>query len=398
MKEKFVKFEGRGKRQAFTLVELLVVIAIIGILIALLLPAVQAAREAARRMQCTNNLKQMGLAVQTFHDGRKYLPSSCVQKEFTTDLWHEGWGYFSPTWDPNFQARDRVSYAAVLLPYIEQAATFELVREAVYQNKDQAGGAGTMKVPWDTDPNGAWTKHIGSFVCPSEKNRASTDNNTLGQISYRCNSGDLWIIWFAFKTRGVFSRGNTDPLSIVSITDGTSNTVMLSEAVAGASGGSNKVKGGMAANVGGGAPGTTPIPINCLNRRGSEGRLRDPVIEIPAAYPHQNIGFRWGDSVAQFTQFHMALPPNAPVCSISTNNEDVVHMTASSYHTGGVNAAMVDGSVTFISESINSGDPSFVPPPTGSHFGPGSEFAEKSPYGVWGSLGTRNGSEMAAIP
>ena len=93
---------GGGKMSAFTLVELLVVIAIIGILIALLLPAVQAAREAARRMQCTNNLKQLGLAVHNFHDARKALPPAVIH-------------------------RGRASLFVLLWPYMEQQANFDFL-------------------------------------------------------------------------------------------------------------------------------------------------------------------------------------------------------------------------------------------------------------------------------
>ncbi len=380
--------------RAFTLVELLVVIAIIGILIALLLPAVQAAREAARRMQCTNNLKQLGLAVHNFHDSRNYLPSTCAQKEFCEDMWKPSWGGINGDWDKNFLGRDRVSYAAVLLPYIEQSAVYELVRSAVEMNKDVPD---LMQLPWDTNPDGPWTKHIPAFVCPSEGNLVGKGSNTLGQISYRCNAGDLWVIWFAFKTRGAFSRGNTDALTFASIVDGTSNTVLFSEAVAGLSG-STKIKSGMAADAGGGDAGSTPPPLNCLNRRASQGTLSEPVVTNPPEHPHQNIGFRWGDAVAQFTQFHMALPPNSPVCSISTNNEDVVHMTASSYHTGGVNVAKIDGSVSFVSDTIQTEGLDLVPPPANSQYGPGSTFTGKSLYGLWGSMGSRNGGESVSLP
>jgi prepilin-type N-terminal cleavage/methylation domain-containing protein/prepilin-type processing-associated H-X9-DG protein len=98
-------------RSAFTLVELLVVIAIIGILIALLLPAVQAAREAARRMQCTNNLKQIGLAVHNFHDSMNGLPPVTVG-----------------TLDDYQHATPNVSFWVLILPYIEQQTTYDLIK------------------------------------------------------------------------------------------------------------------------------------------------------------------------------------------------------------------------------------------------------------------------------
>ena len=120
-----VKMGEGGRISAFTLVELLVVIAIIGILIALLLPAVQAAREAARRMQCANHLKQMGLATHNFHDGRKGLPPSAIDA-------------------------GRVTTFALLYPYMEQTSLFEKIT-----SYGQNGDVLTVRMDGNCNPTGA---------------------------------------------------------------------------------------------------------------------------------------------------------------------------------------------------------------------------------------------------
>ncbi|MDR1141132.1 MAG: DUF1559 domain-containing protein, partial [Planctomycetaceae bacterium] len=107
--------------RGFTLVELLVVIAIIGVLIAMLLPAVQAAREAARRMQCTNHLKQMGIAIHNFHDARDGLPPSCVGSQ-------------------------RVSFFVLIMPFIEQQAAYQSL-----MNRTNALGYYWDKTRWGID-------------------------------------------------------------------------------------------------------------------------------------------------------------------------------------------------------------------------------------------------------
>ncbi|MDR1958420.1 MAG: DUF1559 domain-containing protein, partial [Planctomycetaceae bacterium] len=105
-------------KTAFTLVELLVVIAIIGILIALLLPAVQAAREAARRMQCSNHLKQWGLGLHTHHDAFNKFPSTLYQVT----------GGCGPESRSTSYRKERLSFVYPLLPYIEQTAIYDNIK------------------------------------------------------------------------------------------------------------------------------------------------------------------------------------------------------------------------------------------------------------------------------
>ncbi|MDR1492054.1 MAG: DUF1559 domain-containing protein, partial [Planctomycetaceae bacterium] len=159
-------------RRAFTLVELLVVIAIIGVLIALLLPAVQAAREAARRMQCTNHLKQWALGCHNHHDTLGALPP----------LGKEG-------------NDDRIGWTVWLLPYVEQSAIYQLAASGGTAaavngttNYDPFGGN-----PWDTNYL-PWQTQISILICPSDP-KAKTPCDGIGRRNYLASVGDFGTNW-----------------------------------------------------------------------------------------------------------------------------------------------------------------------------------------------------------
>jgi len=163
---KKVKLEGGGNLRAFTLVELLVVIAIIGILIALLLPAVQAAREAARRMQCTSNLKQIGLGVHNFHDSNSKLPPGMLSH------WRG------------------LTTLGLLLPYIEQAPNYErLCRPSIGLDRNYAwwNGEAGAEIPdaidLMTEQDRIAVASVNTFLCPSRRSGTamSLDPDPIGE-------------------------------------------------------------------------------------------------------------------------------------------------------------------------------------------------------------------------
>lgn len=218
--------------QGFTLVELLVVIAIIGILVALLLPAVQAAREAARRTSCNNNLKQFGLALQNFHDIYQNFPPGLTDDD-TANL---GWGTY-------------------ILPYMEQTNLYDkfsdnlaagtapvamfVVKGGSHPNIDSWGG-NPCALRIDFGANQPYTQQVMSnYLCPSSA-LPNKDNNGYGASSYVGNGGTEVIAFSSFACgapqgimTGVFSNDAQNTTTFVygmaAVTDGTSNTLMVGE-------------------------------------------------------------------------------------------------------------------------------------------------------------------------
>jgi len=208
-------------RRGFTLIELLVVIAIIGVLIALLLPAVQAAREAARRAQCINNMKQIGLAVANYESTYQSYPASYGSTASLTDRWGT-WGSWSPQ--------------AMLLPFCEQTPVYNAINFGCVSHGDQTH--------LDVVQRTAITTKIASFVCPSSPppsgtyyGKARTGNSYFASVGSSLHwVGDTG----ASSPNGIFKYGGKAPdangytegspaITLAGVTDGTSNTIAIGE-------------------------------------------------------------------------------------------------------------------------------------------------------------------------
>lgn len=390
------------KSHAFTLVELLVVIAIIGILIALLLPAVQAAREAARRMQCTNYLKQLSLGVHTHHDAHNSVPG------------------FSGGHNQNYSA------FVPLLPYIEQTARYSLIEGVKGDYLEDGSGPASGVTYVRSDPYRrnfeAWLNPIDVFCCPSDgKTKASDANMTA--TNYCFSFGDFINEHYGQQVDGMFynnrsffqqtrsgsKQGNwTVPkkLSFSAASDGLSNSLLMSERCTSPSayldGGpapreDMMIKGGILA----GEALTWWNPQLCMTyRQGPQ------YANYTEGTPTAGQGTYFGYIGNCFGRFNAVLPPNSPSCTYEGGSS--VHVDAflyppTSYHTGGVCAAFADGSVHFISDTIQS---SFGVNASGAYAGqPVSGRSMKyqgysgaSAFGLWGALGSINGGESTSLP
>jgi len=345
-------------RRGFTLIELLVVIAIIGLLIALLLPAVQSTRESARRTRCTNNLRQIGLGLLSHESSRKTFPS----RANTTP--------------------GRSSWLIHLLPYIEQQPLHAEIEGGVLEDGTRVPPAAIP--PWQgaygTGPRFApYWRTLEAFICPSDPAAPSAANAELGHNTYRACAGDRpEFDGYDRSNRGMFSSW-VERRTVKQLRDGLSKTVASGEVCVASS--NNSVRGSMAIGWGvgnsPGAPLSSMIPQTCAARQGMGGQLSGSVDSAMS-------GRRWSDGVSAFAALHTILPPNAPSCR-EGNDFLYVIATVSSFHPGGANVSMADGSVRFINEAIDTGRLTDSPVDSG-----------RSPYGVWGALGSIDGGENSS--
>jgi prepilin-type N-terminal cleavage/methylation domain-containing protein/prepilin-type processing-associated H-X9-DG protein len=332
----------RSRRGGFTLIELLVVIAIIGVLIALLLPAVQAAREAARRAQCVNNLKQLGLAIHNYESTVASLPPTlCMTGTPGVVAWTNSFGAFPR-----------------ILPFAEQGPVFNTINFDI----DMYASGGQNRT--------ATATFLTLLVCPSEGRQEFTHNvgGRMNVCSYGFCEGD-WFVWGGVGTteynRSAF--GPNQARRLAQFRDGLSHTLWVSEAKAYTPYYRDCNPQGTLANFGPGKtyhsqnvppPDADPYAVAPEYRGGCA--LRNGVTE--------GAHVEWVESGVHHAGFTTAWPPNKaiqggpngefPDMDLNSRREKIGGMsfaavTARSWHPGGVNVLFGDGSVRFVKSSID---------------------------------------------
>ncbi|MFK7769525.1 MAG: DUF1559 domain-containing protein [Mariniblastus sp.] len=331
-----------NQRSGFTLVELLVVIAIIGILIGMLLPAVQSVREAARRTACANNLKQMGIATLNFESAHKKFPASWQAAGDPTTGSVAGW-----------------STQAQILPFLEQGNLYGEIDFKVSYNDNPPIVINGTSLPL------AAVK-VPVYLCPSEINNRLRLKN--GQpyhypLSYGGNSGTWFVFDPARNLVGSGSLATNMKLRIAAVTDGTSNTLLYSE-----------VKAYTPYFRNAGIAGDIPMPTT-----------PETISSLGGDFKTNSGHTEWVDGRCHQTSFTATFTPNTFVKHVvgdtvydvdwnnqqegkSTTAKTFAAVTSRSYHPGGVSTGRVDGAVGFTADSIDS-------------------F-------VWQSLATRDGGEV----
>ncbi|MEX0792109.1 MAG: DUF1559 domain-containing protein [Pirellulaceae bacterium] len=294
----------KRKPLGFTLVELLVVIAIIGVLVALLLPAVQQAREAARRMQCSNNLKQIGLALHNYHDTNNSFPGG-------------NYDCCSGTW------------MISVLPFVEQSALYEL--------SDYSGMQTGSAIRYSEDPNFRVTsQRLSAFTCPSDTPNAPIAANAsrpdpLTSHNYAANYGNAALLTGSSSTQSLngLPYGGA-PFGFISsnypnkyfgfrhIIDGTSNTLLAAEVLQGRG---TDLRGFTWWGYAAGFTGYVPPNATQPDRTASGGCKSDePLMNLP--------------------------------CADAASNAEAF-LASRSRHPGGVQTVLCDASVRFVPETVN---------------------------------------------
>jgi prepilin-type N-terminal cleavage/methylation domain-containing protein len=327
------------RRRGFTLIELLVVIAIIAILVALLLPAVQQVREAARKSQCQDHLHNIGIALHSYEGAHKIFPASpvgcpkhgAISAGNTQGQCWEGHSGFS-----------------MLLPFIEQKPAYDRI------DFNQAWGNGVNSPIYRQTV-------IDVFLCPSDPVGDGKPQSDAAATSYGLSAGPA-SDWNLARPVGVVTLRNG--CRVAMITDGTSNTIGLGEIAIG----SNQAKRDFTYRNP--AAGAMPAAMGTVNANvwdnsaANMATIRTYFAACKAAIPtvahdgnSDDAGRYWGAGLLlNGPWFNTLVPPNAgAICDSDTSPTNLTIKSASSHHAGGAQVSMMDAKVTFVSENVDMG-------------------------------------------
>jgi prepilin-type N-terminal cleavage/methylation domain-containing protein/prepilin-type processing-associated H-X9-DG protein len=337
------------RRRGFTLIELLVVIAIIAVLIALLLPAVQAAREAARRLQCVNNLKQLGLGTHNYLSSNDAFPAGAFSS------WVPESGAFVVNGDFSAHAR--------LLPYMEQTPLYNSMNFTMSVFQSTLGAAVNQTVT---------TTVVNTFLCPSSTPPTWTDVQYNGEQAVGNNyfaSYGASLEFNALRVNGppngvfeILPMGSMPTTRLAAITDGTSNTIAFGEW---------RIGSGNLSVV------TIPTDVIFIGTFPQGTGFNSPLLDMPAGAAvlqpwlaqcaaaaatarkpkTPTLGECWAFGLPGYTLGNTLQPPNPPYPNCNTSAQGYItypaHLGMSSYHPGGANIMLCDGSVRFLKNSTN---------------------------------------------